>query len=93
MDSILYASAPMTIGKHEWRLIIHQSRVRPGHNATTYQWREIGQRLTWNDQRSWPTYDFNNGQTAGLPVTLRDLYWREHAMVRAYCDEHNRSRR
>ena len=28
----------------------------------------------WRRARDWPRYDFNNGQTRGLPVTLRKLY-------------------
>ena len=40
-----------------------------------YEWRRIGQPFEhWRQARDWPSYDFDNGQTRGLPVTLRKLY-------------------
>jgi hypothetical protein len=48
-----------------------------------FQWRRTGS-LEWRPAQDWPSYDANDGQTAGLPTRLRQLHaanrdWRERA--------------
>lgn len=69
-----YASQPMTIGKHDWRVIVTDSRFG-NSRCTEYQWRRG--REDWRPSKSWPTYDINNGMTLGLPKSLAKLYARE----------------
>jgi hypothetical protein len=84
----LYATPPMTIGKHEWRLIVYP--YYSGGNVTEYQWRrgdEFGLpeafRDTWHADRDWPRYDINDGMYAGLPRTLVRLYERHRDEIKA----------
>ena len=41
-----------------------------------FEWRRLDEPFEhwWRRSQDWPRYDFNNGQTLGLPVTLRKLY-------------------
>ena len=40
-----------------------------------YEWRRLDAPFGhWRRARDWPRCDFNNGQTLGLPATLRKLY-------------------
>jgi hypothetical protein len=73
-----YASPPLTIGKHEWRIVVQDSRF--GGRCTAYQWRPVGTDQ-WRTEREWPSYNFNDGTTAGLPLTLRVLFERERDEV------------
>ena len=82
---VLRQSAPMRIGKHEWRLVLY----RTTRLLTGYEWRRQDGRETrvkradgdyflpgsfWRRDEDWPRYDHNNGGTAGLPATLHRLW-------------------
>jgi hypothetical protein len=69
-------SEPMMIGKHEWRLRYEVS------GTINYEWRRPPAH-SWEHYRDWPTYDFNNGMTSGLPAGLKRLFAREAADVAA----------
>lgn len=69
-------SEPMTIGKHEWRLRYEVS------GTINYEWRRPPAQ-SWRHYRDWPTYDFNNGMTLGLPKGLKRLFAREATDVAA----------
>jgi hypothetical protein len=81
----LYESQPMTIGKHEWRVI-----VRPhyqGGNCLEYQWRRLDTfglpaafRDPWRGEEEWPGWN-GNDTYCGLPRTLEKLYRREKAAL------------
>jgi len=68
-----YASEPIKIGKHAWRVIVTDSRFG-NSRCTEYQWR--GEFGNWRGSKEWPSYDINNGMTLGLPKTLSKLYAR-----------------
>ena len=90
MHDVIRISEPMTIGKHAWRLVQYRDTTsRYVTDETTgirrlvetpvvfvgYEWRRLDERFEdWRQARDWPRYDFNNGQTLGLPITLRKLY-------------------
>jgi hypothetical protein len=67
----IYATPPMTIGKHEWRLIVYPHYS--GSNVTQYQWRGHVEDY-WRPQQDWPRYNFNDGMYLGLPKTLTNLH-------------------
>lgn len=76
-----WASEALAIGRHDWRMVSFDGA------QAEYQWRASGT-LVWRAAREWPTYDFNNGQTLGLPSRLRSLYaansdWKERAQAEA----------
>lgn len=90
MKAILRISEPMTIGKHEWRLVQYRDTstdyvtdeasgvgrfVDVRTTFVGYEWRRLGERYEyWRQARDWPKYDFNDGMYLGLPRTLRKLY-------------------
>ena len=81
----LYESQPMTIGKHEWRVIVRPSYL--GGNCTEYQWRPAampglleGMDEHWRREEDWPGFN-GNDTYCGLPRTLRRLYEREKAAL------------
>lgn len=83
-----YESPPMRIGDHDWRIVVMPSRFPQGAPLVTeYQFRRaipFGSNIAserWIPDRDWPTYDSDNGVTAGLPVSLRRLFDREKAEV------------
>ncbi len=81
MEPPRWASEPLAIGRHEWRMVSFDG------STVEYQWRTAGA-LVWNRARDWPSYDFNNGQTLGLPSRLRCLHaanrdWKERAQAEA----------
>ena len=89
-ENVIWTAEPRRIGKHEWRLVQYRGTYQryvgdetggKGRYVETptafvdYEWRRLGQPVEhWRQARSWPSYDFDNGQTRGLPVTLRKLY-------------------
>ena len=84
-----WVSAPVRIGKHDWRLVrvetidMISSRTERYLN---YQWSPAGQD-DWRPSPEWPGDDINNGGTLGLPHSLaRRLYAENPAMV-AWCKE------
>ena len=79
-----YASEPIKIGKHDWRVIVVDSRFG-NSRCTEYQWR--GMFGYWRSSRDWPSYDINNGMTLGLPKTLAKLYEREKDALSAVLKE------
>jgi hypothetical protein len=77
----LYESCPMTIGKHEWRVIVTPSDF--GGNCLEYQWRPSSKqglpeamRLHWRSGKEWPRWN-GNDTYCGLPRTLQKLYYHE----------------
>jgi hypothetical protein len=86
----IYATPPMTIGKHEWRLIVYPSNYGHG-NVTEYQWRQLPmsglpewtQPQHWRHEQDWPSYNHNDGMYAGMPRTLKKLYERHEAEIKA----------
>ena len=89
-ENVIRISEPRRIGKHEWRLVQYRGTYQryvgdetggKGRYVETptvfvdYEWRRLDGPLEyWRQARDWPSYDFDNGQTRGLPVTLRKLY-------------------
>ena len=89
-ENVIRTSEPRRIGKHAWRLVQYRgTELRfvgdktggKGRYVETptvfvdYEWRRLDEPFEyWRQARDWPRYDFNNGQTRGLPVTLRKLY-------------------
>jgi hypothetical protein len=76
----LYATPPMSIGNHEWRMIVHPSRH--GGNATAHQWRRLGADA-WRDSQEWPGYNPHDGTYEGLPKSLTKLYARHQGQIAA----------
>jgi hypothetical protein len=79
----IYESKPITIGKHEWRVIVRPFYL--GGNCTEYQWRPAampglpeGMDEYWRREEDWPSFN-GNDTYCGLPRTLRKLYDREKA--------------
>ena len=72
-----YQSEPMVIGKHEWRVVKYLAWIVVQHEwCTGYEWRPVGS-VDWRSEKEWPTFDADNGQTAGLPASVRKLFDRE----------------
>ena len=78
-------SSPMRIGKHDWRLVTYwhpTMEYRDGRlteiesQVVGYEWRPAGLAFDadWRRDTDWPRYDADNGQTAGLPASLRKLW-------------------
>ena len=92
MEDIVRISDPMRIGQHEWRLVVYRgSTTQHEREAETdltvgtevpchfveYEWRRFAPYPEqWRKARDWPHYDINDGQTLGLPRTLRKLWER-----------------
>src|SRR5689334_8485785 len=88
-ETILYATPPMRIGKHEWRMTVQPSRYGRG-NVTEYQWRPADAsarpeeyRVPWKGEEDWPRYNSHDGMYAGLPRTLKKLYGQHEAEIKA----------
>jgi hypothetical protein len=79
-EPVYFASEPMQIGKHEWRVLVCEDQFYGP--CTFWQWRRLQPRTSWErcvcdgwqEYRDWPTYNFNDGSYSGLPKTLRRLY-------------------
>lgn len=56
-------SDPFTVGKHQWRALYNAER-------NTWEAEFMDRCGIWCGFRHWPKYDFNNGQTLGLPKTV-----------------------
>lgn len=82
-------SEPMRIRGYDWRLVLYWGRGcgfdEDGRLMETttllvgYEWRCAGAwggRMPWQRDVDWPRYDSHNGETAGLPRTLRKLWER-----------------
>ena len=90
----VWQSEPERIGKHEWRVTVwepyagahrfvgYEWRRADGRGFVDHRGRwhgPEGSRGTgWYADEEWPRYDRNNGQTAGMPATLRKLYERHY---------------
>ena len=81
------SSEPMRIGHHEWRLTLYwgwgcdvvDGRLMESERPLVgYEWRaaEPAGRGRWQRDVDWPTYDGQNGETAGMPRGLRRLWAR-----------------
>ena len=94
--TVLWTSEPLAIGKHEWRIVAAHfphleamdralGRDQPNGRATFYEWRPLAYRGSprdWRDEREWPTYGGDRSD-CGTPRTLRKLWERERATIRA----------
>ena len=94
--TVLWTSPPLAIGKHEWRIVIGDfphlltvnralGRDDTNGRATFYEWRPLachGGPRDWRDEREWPTYEGHRSD-CGTPRTLRKLWERERAAIRA----------
>ena len=49
---------------------------RAERRFTGFEWRSAGAGGPWYRDTEWPRYDSNNGETAGLPRTLKKLWAR-----------------
>jgi hypothetical protein len=68
----LYTSPSMSIGQHEWRMLIERS----GRGAVTrYEFQDESGAF-WHRSQEWPRYDINDTYF-GLPRGLAKLYERE----------------
>ena len=76
----IWASEPMQIGKHAWRLIVYSHPLYG--RCTDYEFRRR-QDDPWRSERKWRTYNSNNGSHAGCPKTLRKLYDKHESTVAA----------
>ena len=61
-----FESAPVTIGTHEWRMVVKDSHCYG--RVTEYQFRTPGQ--MWRQDKEWPTYNSHDGTYAGCPKSL-----------------------
>lgn len=87
-DKVIYTSPAMTIGKHEWRILVFERencvlQVIPDviigtGRYTQYQWMRGNQ---WVDSTEWPTYDFNKS-TDGIPAGTARLYYKHEAEIK-----------
>lgn len=99
--TVLWTSEPLAIGKNEWRIVVahfpHLETIERatgdhdrGGRATFYEWRPIAYRGSpgdWRDERDWPSYDGDRSD-CGTPRTLRKLWEREAATIRAILCPH-----
>jgi hypothetical protein len=79
-NEALYASEPMIIGKHSWRMKI--IRRQNGQTTTRYEFMDESG-CFWHDQKDWPRYNFNDTYL-GLPRGLNKLYEREQVALTKY---------
>lgn len=85
-----FETPPMKIGKHEWRCVVMESAF--GGRSTLYQYRRAAYKTgdyehsagRWQDQRSWPRYNINDGLFLGLPKSLQRLYSDHEAEIKAH---------
>jgi hypothetical protein len=71
---LFYKTPSVKIGKHWWRLVVHEHASYG--RVTAYEWQgEVDG--PWNDYHDWPTYNFDDGTYAGCPKSLRKL-WLTH---------------
>lgn len=68
---IHFASDPIPIDKHEWRVVVTDSRF--GGRRFTYQFRAIGELPIWQDMAQWKGFAFD-APRMGLPFGLAKLY-------------------
>ena len=85
-DGTVWVSAPRKIGKHEWR--IRQYMHDRYGIVMTYEWRgpnapHYYPAEYWHDHEEWPTYNSDNGTTAGCPASLRKLWEDNRAQMDA----------
>lgn len=94
--TVLWTSEPLSIGKHQWRIVaahfphleaVERATCEHGSagRATFYEWRPLAYRGSprdWRDEREWPSYDSDRSD-CGTPRTLRKLWEREATTVRS----------
>ena len=68
---IHYATNPVKIGKHQWRLVVFSNSVHG--RCTAHQFRQ-SETDAWRDYHEWPSYNFNDGCFAGLPRSLANKW-------------------
>lgn len=71
-----FESAPVRIGKHEWRIVVKSGWPgrEPWRRLTEYQWRRAGS-SAWHPETAWPTYNADDGTYAGCPKSLCGKVW------------------
>jgi hypothetical protein len=80
---IHFASEPVKIGKHEWRVIVRPCNANHADILVTeYQWREaLHPQLpatwvdSWKSEVYWPTYNADDGTHAGCPKSIAKKVW------------------
>lgn len=85
-NATVYASSPYKVGNYQWQvrvITLNKSILQelcPNGNhapfALTYYWRVLGENV-WNDQKTWPSYDFNDGTHSGCPQQLDYIFQQE----------------
>ena len=74
--NISWASPPMRIGKHYWRVVVIPSA---GNFCNQYQW--IGVHDTfWHVDTEWLTFD-GNESNGGMPAGIKKLYYKNLAEI------------
>lgn len=84
-------TAPLRIGKHDWRMRFKENPYEKGRLTFVYEWRKAATTVCgiacepgyWRDQHAWPTYDTNNGMTGGMPKTLVKLWEANKHLLRS----------
>lgn len=82
----LYASPPMRIGRHEWRICVVPSTWDHGRYATRYEWRRASAwrpEEGWRWDQFWPSYN-QHDTYSGLPRSLRKLWVSQLAALHSY---------
>jgi hypothetical protein len=75
---ILYQTPTMQIDDTIWRLIVYR---HPAYGpCTRYEFQVSGH---WRPQTEWPTYNSDDGKYAGLPRSLRRLFFDHQTKVEA----------
>ena len=76
---IVWRSNRILIGRTEWRATVYRSE-RHDCRFVGYEWRRHGDWM-WRRDEDHPNYDSDDGQYAGLPKGLRDLYIMDRAEI------------
>lgn len=81
MTEIIYQSPAVVVGNHLWTTVVLDLGTA---RFQEWRWRHAFDRQPgWRSHKLWPRYDFNNGQTLGLPVTALEKLARFQPRVRA----------
>lgn len=88
MDSetpkFVFASEPMLVGKHLWRIVVEPSRwakFTGVANCSDHQWKRASDpHGVWRNAKEWPAYDGDDTYD-GLPKGLQKLWEREYPNI------------
>lgn len=72
-DNVLYETPVYKIGKHEWKLLVHNNSYYG--NVTQFFWRRFStiQNFYFNPDTEWPKWN-GNDTYCGLPLSLNKIY-------------------